>query len=68
MQQIYDYIDDHWHEALDDLKRLCRQPSISAQGVGMAETVQLVSQMMQDYGLSTRILPTTPGGYPVDRP
>ncbi len=64
MQQIYDYIDDHWQEAVEDLKRLCRQPSISAQGVGMAETVQLLVQMMQKYGVSAQILPSPGDGYP----
>ena len=65
MQQVYDYIDEHWMEAIEDLKRLCRQPSISAQGVGMAETVQLLDQMMQEYGVSTQILHSPGGGYPL---
>ncbi|TET73773.1 MAG: M20/M25/M40 family metallo-hydrolase [Dehalococcoidia bacterium] len=65
MQQIYDYIDDHWQEAIEDLKRLCRQPSISAQDVGMAETVQLLVQLMPEYGISARILPSPGGGYPL---
>ncbi|TET13882.1 MAG: peptidase M20, partial [Dehalococcoidia bacterium] len=63
MQEIYDYIDDHWQEAVEDLKRLCRQPGISAQGVGMAETVQLLVQMMQEYDINARILPNPGGGY-----
>ncbi|MEE8469813.1 MAG: M20/M25/M40 family metallo-hydrolase [Dehalococcoidia bacterium] len=65
MKQVYDYIDDHWTEAVEDLKRLCRQPSISAQGVGMAETVQLLAQVMQEYGINAQILPSPKGGYPV---
>ncbi len=65
MQQIYDYIDDHWQEAIEDLKRLCHQPGISAQDVGMAETVRLLVQMMQEYGISARILPSPGGGYPL---
>lgn len=65
MQQIYDYIDDHWQEAIEDLKRLCRQPGISAQGVGMTETVQLLVQMMQEYDINARILPNPGDGYPL---
>jgi len=65
MKQIYDYIDDHWQEGVADLMRLCRQPSISAQGVGMPEMVQLLAQMMSEYGISTRILPVPKGKYPV---
>jgi acetylornithine deacetylase/succinyl-diaminopimelate desuccinylase-like protein len=65
MKQIYDYIDDHWQEGVADLMRLCRQPSISAQGVGMPEMVQLLAQMMREYGISARILPVPGGKYPV---
>jgi len=65
MQQIYDYIDDHWQEAIEDLKRLCRQPSISAQGVGMAETVQLLVQVMHEYDINARVLPSPGDGYPL---
>lgn len=65
MQQIYEYIDDHWTEAIQDLKRLCRQPSISAQGVGMVETVDLLTQLMQEYGIKTQVLPNPRGGYPM---
>jgi len=65
MENIYDYIDDHWQEGVADLMRLCRQPSISAQGVGMPEMVQLLAQVMGEYGVSTRILPVPRGKYPV---
>ena len=65
MENIYDYIDDHWQEGVADLMRLCRQPSISAQGVGMLEMVQLLAQMMSEYGISARILPVPGGKYPV---
>ena len=65
MENIYDYIDDHWQEGVADLMRLCRQPSISAQGVGMPEMVQLLAQVMGEYGVSTRILPVPKGKYPV---
>jgi len=65
MENIYDYIDDHWQEGIADLMRLCRQPSISAQGVGMAEMTQLLAQVMGEYGVSTHILPVPNGKYPV---
>lgn len=64
MQGIYDYIDSHWQEAIEDLKRLCRQPSISAQGVGMTETVQLLVETMGRYGVNVRVLPSPAGRYP----
>ena len=65
MKQIYDYIDDHWQEGVEDLMRLCRQPSISAQGVGMTEMAQLLAQMMGEYGVRTQIIPVPGGKYPV---
>jgi len=65
MQRIYDYIDAHWLEAVEDLKRLCRQPSISAQGVGMSEMVQLLAHMMRDYGIGVQVLPGPGDGYPL---
>lgn len=65
MNRIHDYIDDHWMEAIEDLKRFCRQPSISAQGVGMAETVELLVRIMQEYGVETRVMPSPGEGYPL---
>ena len=37
MQDIYDWIDAHAGEAIADLQELVRQPSISAQKVGLEE-------------------------------
>jgi acetylornithine deacetylase/succinyl-diaminopimelate desuccinylase-like protein len=65
MQSVFDYIDDRWEEGIADLKRLCRQPSISAQGVGMVEMAQLLKQMLEEYNLSPRILPVPGSNYPV---
>jgi acetylornithine deacetylase/succinyl-diaminopimelate desuccinylase-like protein len=65
MQEIFNYIDDHWEEAISDLKRLCAQPSISAQGEGMAEMAQLTSQMLEEYNVSPQILPVPGSSYPV---
>ncbi len=65
MKQIYDYIDDHWQDGVADLIRLCRQSSISAQGVGMPEMAQLLAQMMNEYGIKTQILPAPGSEFPV---
>jgi len=65
MVNIHDYIDDHWQEGIADLIRLCRQPSISAQGVGMAEMAQLLAQVMGEYDVSASILPVTGSKFPV---
>jgi acetylornithine deacetylase/succinyl-diaminopimelate desuccinylase-like protein len=65
MQRIYEFIDQHWQEAVEDLKGLCRQPSISAQDVGMADMVPLLVGIMHEYGVSTQVLPGADGGYPL---
>ncbi len=64
MEQIYNYIDEHWLESIDDLKRYCAQPSIAAQGEGMDKCAPLVSELLKDSGVEARIIPTD-GGYPV---
>lgn len=43
---------------LDDLFRLLRQPSISAQDVGVAECAALVRDLLAGAGLDARLLPT----------
>jgi acetylornithine deacetylase/succinyl-diaminopimelate desuccinylase-like protein len=63
MQDVYSYIDDHCDEYIELVQRLCRQPSISAQGIGMDETAQLVKELLEGIGGEVQILPT--GGYPV---
>lgn len=63
MEDIYRYIDEHRDEYIALVQQLCRQPSISAQGVGMEETARMVAEMLERAGARTRIIPTT--GFPV---
>jgi acetylornithine deacetylase/succinyl-diaminopimelate desuccinylase-like protein len=51
--------------ALERLKRFCRQPSVSAQHLGIQECAQLVREMLEEVGLSSRVIPTAVEGYPV---
>ncbi len=64
MQDIYDYIDAHSDEYVRDLQTLVRQPSISAQNVGLRECADLVLKLMHDDGLDAR-LHELDGGPPV---
>ncbi|MDP2954473.1 MAG: M20/M25/M40 family metallo-hydrolase, partial [Chloroflexota bacterium] len=64
MKQVYDYIEAHLQDGLDDLARLCRQPSVSAQGKGVEECARLTAAMLREQGLKTQVLPIH-GGYPV---
>ena len=51
LKAVYDWIDAHADECVRDLQRLVRQPSISAQNVGLRECATLVRDMMQADGL-----------------
>ena len=55
MQPIYDWIDAHAEECIRDLQRLVRQPSISAQDVGLRECAALVRDMMHEDGLPAEL-------------
>ena len=63
MQDVFDYIDQHAGEYVARLQRLCRQPSIAAQGTGMEKTAQMVQEMLTALGAETRRVETA--GYPV---
>jgi acetylornithine deacetylase/succinyl-diaminopimelate desuccinylase-like protein len=51
MRDVYAYIDAHQDEFIADLQALVRQPSISAQNVGLRECAELVRDMMHRDGL-----------------
>lgn len=56
-------IDETLEYWIDQLGRMCAQPSISAQGVGIAECADLVALMLREQGFTAEIIPT--GGSPV---
>jgi len=64
MEDVFRHIEEHQQEAIDDLMRLCRLPSVSAEGRAIEETAQLVSEMLRSLGFRTQILPKA-GGHPV---
>ena len=51
---------DYW---IEQLGRLCAQPSISAQRLGIDECAELTATMLREQGFAAEILPT--GGSPV---
>jgi acetylornithine deacetylase/succinyl-diaminopimelate desuccinylase-like protein len=57
------YVEQHVQEPLQELARLCDQPSISAQGLGIDACARLVAEMLGRRGITTQILET--GGHPV---
>ena len=58
-QAVYDYIDANIDEHLAAIQRWLRQPSISAQNVGIREMAELVRQDLEDMGFAeAEIVPT----------
>ena len=64
MQDIFDYIDAHADEAVQDLQTLVQQPSISAQNIGLEDCAKLVKALMDKDNLDAQ-LHELEGGPPV---
>lgn len=64
LQDVFDYIDAHADEAVEDLQTFVRQPSVSAQNVGLDECAKLVQEMMHRDGLDAELFKLD-GGPPV---
>ncbi|MGD8398070.1 MAG: M20/M25/M40 family metallo-hydrolase, partial [Anaerolineae bacterium] len=63
MDDILRYIDSHLEETVARLSAFCRQPSIAAQGVGMAEMAKMVREALEAAGGDATLVPTA--GFPV---
>ena len=63
LTDVFAYIDAHRQEYLDRLFAYLRQPSISAHGLGIAETAEHIAGVMAPLGLTPRIMPTA--GWPM---
>ncbi len=50
------YLEEHAGEAQALLEQLCRQPSVAAQGLGMAEMADLSESLLREAGFRTRRL------------
>lgn len=61
--QIYDYIDGHFDEHLAATQRYLRQPSVSAQNVGIKECAAMTADMLRRLGAEAR-LETLEDGHP----
>ncbi len=55
---IDQYIEEHLNDSIAELSRLCAQPSVSAQGLGIAECAELVAEMLRARGFTATIHPT----------
>ena len=59
LQKIYDYVDAHAQEYIELLQKFCRQPSISAQNIGMREMVNLILEELSSLGVSVDVVETS---------
>src|SRR6266511_5050697 len=64
LQPVFDYIDQHADEFVERLRTLCRQPSVSAQKIGLLETADMVERMARDVGAQTERIELQ-GGPPI---
>lgn len=63
IQAVDTAIQERIDQNLEELSRLCAQPSIAAQGLGMEPCAELVKEMLAARGFNVQILPTA--GFPV---
>lgn len=62
MQDIYNWIDEHRDQEIAELQELLRQPSISAQKVGLDECADLLKRQMLDNSIANVRRIPVPGG------
>ncbi len=61
--EVYRALDSRFPEALENARKLLRQPSVSATGEGVQECAEMVRQMMAEIGCKTRMW--SKGGHPL---
>ena len=54
MEHFQAYVDANRDRFLDELKTLCAQPSVAAQGIGLEETATLVEERLKRLGATVR--------------
>jgi len=62
-QDIDRYIETHLDRSIEELSRLCAQPSVAAQNLGIDECAGMVADALKARGFDVRIMAT--GGSPV---
>jgi acetylornithine deacetylase/succinyl-diaminopimelate desuccinylase-like protein len=56
--QIKEYLNTNLDRSLEELAKLCAQPSIAAQNLGMQECAELVAEMLKTREFEVEIMPT----------
>lgn len=63
LSDVFAYIEEHRDEYVQRLMDYVSRPSISAQGIGIAETAEFLAKLLDGLGMQPRILPTS--GWPM---
>jgi acetylornithine deacetylase/succinyl-diaminopimelate desuccinylase-like protein len=63
LSKIDQYLESHLDQSIAELSKLCAQPSVGAQNLGMQECAALVGSMLRQRGFQVDVIPT--GGAPV---
>ena len=58
MSRVRDWLSAHQQQAIDLLSTLCRQPSVSTTGEGIAEMGPLMVETFRSLGFESRLVPT----------
>ena len=58
-KSVTKFIDDNLDNSIEDIKTLCRIPSVAAKNEGLEEAAELVEKMFKDIGLETEIHETS---------
>jgi acetylornithine deacetylase/succinyl-diaminopimelate desuccinylase-like protein len=56
LNKIDNFINLHIDDFISELSRLCAQPSVSAQNIGIRECAELVAQMLEEHGYTSEIM------------
>src|SRR6188474_2419203 len=65
LDAVFQYIDDHLEQSIEDVIAYCRLPTISAHGRAIDETADYTVRLLNEEGFETRILPKPGDGFPV---
>ncbi len=63
MKKVDAYLENNLEKSIDELSRYCKQPSVSAQQLGLNECAELTAGLLKKRGFSVEIIKT--GGAPV---
>ena len=63
LTRIDAYIEDHLDQSVEELSRLCAQPSVAAQNLGIEACAAMVAESLKKRGFDVQVMPT--GGSPV---